>query len=210
MTAANNLADMLSNLLNSLQNPGMGEGKGKGNSFSLPDIIKKQKGLGEKIKEGIEKGGKKGEGKKKGGGGGEQMSGEQYQIYQEQNTLRQALQEIMGKDGKTGSKGQEALERMEELEKQLLDKGFTNEVLQQMIHIEHELLKLEDATLKQGKDNKRNSETNEVQFNRRDIPEIKSKKLYFNTNEILDREPLPLRSNYKWKVQEYFKIKSNE
>jgi len=210
MTAANNLADMLSNLLNSLQNPGMGEGKGKGNSFSLPDIIKKQKGLGEKIKKGMEKGEKKGEGKEKGGRGGEQMSGEQYQIYQEQNALRQALEEMMGKDGKTGSKGQEALKQMEELEKQLLDKGFTKEVLQQMLHLEHELLKLENATLKQGKDNKRESETNDTQFNTRVIPQIKNKKLYFNSTEILDREPLPLKSNYKKKVQEYFKIKSNE
>lgn len=205
MTAANNLADMLSNLLNSLQNPGMGEGKGKGNSISLPDIIEKQKGLGEKMKEGMKKGENNGEGKKGGSNGREQMSGEQYQIYQEQNALRQALQEIIGKDGRSGSKGQEALKQMEELEKQLLDKGFSNEVMQQMLHLEHELLKLEDATLKQGKDSKRKSETNETQFNKRTIPQIKNKKLYFNTKEVLDREPLPLRTNYKRKVQEYFK-----
>ena len=210
MTAANNLADLLSNLLNSLQNPGMGKGKGKGNSFSLPDIIKKQKGLGEKMKEGIKKGEKEGEGKKGGSNGREQMSGEQYQIYQEQNALRQALREMMDKDGKGGSKGQEALKQMEDLEKQLLDKGFTNEVMRQMLHLEHELLKLENATLKQGKDSKRKSETNETQFNKRTIPKIKNKKLYFNSNEVLDREPLPLRTNYKKKVQEYFKTKSGK
>ena len=210
MTAANNLADMLSNLLNSLQNPGMGEGKGKGNSFSLPDIIKKQKGLGEKMKEGIKNGENKGEGKKGGSNGREQMSGEQYQIYQEQNALRQALQEMIGKDGKSGSKGQEALKQMEELEKQLLDKGFTNEVMQQMLRLEHELLKLENATLKQGKESKRKSETNETQFNKRTIPQIKNNKLYFNSKEVLDREPLPLRTNYKRKVQEYFKNKPSK
>jgi len=210
MTAANNLADMLSNLLNSLQNPGMGEGKGKGNSISLPDIIEKQKGLGEKMKEGIKKGENNGEGKKRGSNGREQMSGEQYQIYQEQNALRQALQEMIGKDGRSGSKGQETLKKMEELEKQLLDKGFTNEVMQQMLHLEHELLKLEDATLKQGEDSKRKSETNESQFNKRTIPQIKNKKLYFNSKEVLDREPLPLRTNYKRKVQEYFKNKSGK
>jgi hypothetical protein len=210
MTAANNLADMLSNLLNSLQNPGMGKGKGKGNSFSLPDIIEKQKGLSQKMKEGMEKGEKKGEGMEKRNGEGEQMSGEQYQIYQEQNALRQALQEMMDKDGKGGSKGQEALKQMEDLEKQLLDKGFTNEVMRQMLQLEHELLKLENATLKQGKDSKRKSETNETRFDKRTIPEIKNKKLYFNSNEVLDREPLPLRTNYKKKVQEYFKTKPSK
>ena len=220
MTSANNLANMLSNVLNSLQNPGMGsgKGKGKGNSFSLPDIIMKQKGLGEKMKEGMKKGEKPGKGKKgkqqgKEGYGGEgsskeQMTGEQYQLYQEQNGLKEALKELMGKESKGGSKGQKALRQMEELEKQLLDKGFTNEVLQKMIHLEHELLKLEKATLEQGKDSKRKSETNKQQFNNRTIPQIKNKKLYFNSKEILNREPLPLRNIYKKKVQEYFKDKT--
>ncbi len=219
MTAANNLANMLSNVLNSLQNPGMGSGKGKGNSFSLPDIIKKQQGLSEKMKEGMKKGEKPGEkegkGKKSGkgnkqgqGDSKEQMTGEQYQIYQEQNALREALQELMGKEGKGGSKGQKALKQMEELEKQLLDKGFNNEVLQNMLHLEHELLKLEKARLEQGKDKKRKSETNTQQFSQRTIPQIKNIKLYFNSNEILNREPLPLRNAYKKKVQEYFKDKS--
>ena len=212
MTAANNLANMLSNVLNSLQNPKSGKGKGKGNSFSLPDIIKKQKGLSDKMKEGIEKGKQQGEKQGKGQKGGkdkqgEQMTGEQYQIYQEQNALREALQELIGKDGKSGAKGQKALKQMEELEKQLLDKGFNNEVLQNMLHLEHELLKLEKAKLEQGKDNMRKSETNTQQFKNRNIPQIKNKKLYFNTNEILNREPLPLRNTYKKKVQEYFKEK---
>ena len=217
MTAANNLANMLSNVLNSLQNPGMGSGKGKGNSFSLPDIIKKQGEMSQKMKDGIKKGkeqgkkpgeeqGKQGEGGKQ----GEQMTGEQYQIYQDQNVLREALQELMNKEGKSGSKGQKALQQMEALEKQLLDKGFNNEVLQNMLRLEHELLKLENATLEQGKDNKRKSELNTQQFKKREIPQIKNKKIYFNSNEILNREPLPLRNNYKKKVQEYFKNKSSK
>ena len=114
---------------------------------------------------------------------------------------------MMDKEGIGGSKGQEVLKQMEELEKQLLDKGFTNEVMRQMQHLEHELLKLENATLKQGKDSKRKSETNETQFVKRTIPQIKNKKLYFNSKEVLDREPLPLRTNYKRKVQDYFKTK---
>ena len=235
MTAANDLADMLSDMLNSLQNPKMGEGKGKGKgqSFSLPDIIKKQKGLGEKMKEGMKKGKKpgekegegekgnkgekNGEGKsgKEGGKGddgqnkGEQMTGEQYQIYQEQNALKEALKEMMGKEGKNGAKGQKAIKQMEELEKLLLDKGFDNQVLQKMVQLEHELLKLEKAEKEQGKENKRKSETNTKDFELRSIPKIKGEKLYFNNNEILNRKPLPLRSNYKKKVQHYFKEEVN-
>jgi len=68
MTATNNLADYLSNILNSMQNNmSMKMGKGKKSDkpgFSLPDLIHKQKGLSEKMQKGMQKGEKKGEGKK--------------------------------------------------------------------------------------------------------------------------------------------------
>lgn len=67
MTATNNLADYLSNILESMQNNmamKMGKGKkGKGQGFSLPDLIKKQEGLSKKMKDGMKKGGEKGKGK---------------------------------------------------------------------------------------------------------------------------------------------------
>ena len=206
MTAANNLADMLSDMLNSMMNPNMGEGKGKGNQFSLPDIIKKQQGLTEEMREGMKDSEKKG-GKKEGQSGKskEQMSGDQYQIYQEQQRLREQLQELMNKAGENGAQGNKALEKMKQLEQQLLDKGFTNEVLENMLQLEHELLKLDDARLKQGKDTNREATTNQKSFQQRKIEELLQKRQFFNVNEILNREPLPLRNNYKKKVQDYFK-----
>ncbi|MGJ8745866.1 DUF4175 family protein [Polaribacter sp.] len=71
MTSVNNLADYLSNILNSMKNSmsmKMGKGKkGKGGGFSLPDLIKKQGDLSEKMQNGMKKGqkpgDKKGEGK---------------------------------------------------------------------------------------------------------------------------------------------------
>jgi len=62
MTGANNLADYLSTILTNMKNSmsmSMGKGKSGDQEFSLPDLIEKQKGLGEKMKEGKEKGGKK-------------------------------------------------------------------------------------------------------------------------------------------------------
>ncbi len=207
MTAANNLADLLSDMLNSMQNPSMGSGKGKGKSESLPDIIQKQKGLGEKMKDGIKKGKQKGkeQGKEKGEEQGEEMTGEQYQIYQEQLALRKSLEELMDKEGKGTKEGKQALNKMKELEEQLLEKGFDNQVLEKMLQLEHELLKLDDARLKQGKDKKRKSETNTLNFQKGSIKQLQLKKLFFSPNEILNRQPLPLRNNYKKKVQEYFK-----
>ncbi|WP_243456714.1 hypothetical protein [Polaribacter batillariae] len=60
MTSTNNLADYLSNILNSMKNSmSMKMGKGKKGDFSLPDIIKKQGELSEKMKQGMKKGGEK-------------------------------------------------------------------------------------------------------------------------------------------------------
>ncbi len=213
MTAANNLADVLSDMLNALQNPRMGSGKGKGRKPSpgLPDIIQKQQGLSEKMKEGLGKKkdgdkGKDGEkGKKDGEGQGEQITGEQYQIYQEQQALRKSLEQLMDRDGTGTKEGKKALDRMKALEQQLLDKGFDNRVLEKMLQLEHELLKLKDARLKQGEDSKRKSTTNTLEFGKPVIEDLRLKKLFFNPNEILNRQPLPLRTNYKKRVREYFK-----
>ena len=58
--------------------------------------------------------------------------------------------------------------------------------------------------MKQGKDSQRKSETNNNEFKYRKIDELGINKLFFSPNEILNRQPLPLRNNYKKKVQEYF------
>ncbi|RPD96499.1 DUF4175 family protein [Aureibaculum marinum] len=198
MTSANNLADMLSDLLNSLQNPSMGQGKGKGGQpqFSLPDIIKEQGKLKKQMQQGI---------KNESGKGEERMSGEQFRIYQEQNALKEALNDLLDKNGNKGSEGKQALKQMEELEKELLDKGFDKTVMQKMNLLEHQLLKLDDAILDQGKDDMRKSETNTKSFDVKSIPELKHRKLFFNKDEILNREPLPLKNVYRKRVQLYFK-----
>ena len=204
MTAANNLADVLSDMLNSMQNPSMGKGQGK--DSNLPDIIKKQQGLGEKMKQGMKDGKEKGDKEGK-GSEGEQMTGEQYEIYKEQQALRESLEELIKKAGKEGKSGTKALEKMKELEQQLLDKGFDNQVLQKMMEMEHELLKLDKATFEQGEDSKRTSETNRTEFQQRLIDRLQLNKLFFNPDEILNRQPLPLRNSYKKKVQTYFNEK---
>ncbi|MCB0475575.1 MAG: hypothetical protein KDC69_07860, partial [Flavobacteriaceae bacterium] len=173
MTAANDLADMLSDLLNSLLNPSSGQGSG--NQFNLPDIIEKQQGLKKQLEKGMQQGEQQGQGQS------EQMSAEQYQIYQQQAELRRALEELLDKEGNSGAQGKKALKQMEELEKQLLDKGLKEEVMQNMLRLEHELLKLKDATLQQGEDSKRNSDTNKEQFLNKPIAPLKNNKLFFNT-----------------------------
>lgn len=240
ISSSNKLADMLSNMLNSMQMQmsGMGKGKpkpGEGDGMQLPDIIKKQDELGEKMKDGMKKGekpgqkpgekpgekpgqgkdgksgkdgkpGQKGEGDKEGEGGsdGEGNAGEIMQIYKEQRQLREALQKELDKKG-MGGNGQNALDQMKEIEKQLLNKGFKNDVLQKILNVKQELWKLDKAVKEQGEEQKRQSETSKKQFNNQTNALPAGLKDYLNSIEILNRQSLPLRSNFNQKVQEYFK-----
>jgi hypothetical protein len=87
----------------------------------------------------------------------------------------------------------------------LLEKGFNEATQQKMLQLQHQLLKLEDATLKQGQKEERESNTNTKEFENsstNNLPEIQQ---YFNEVEILNRQALPLRQNYKQKVNAYFR-----
>ena len=265
VSASNKLADMLSDILNSMQNQmqmsgsGMGKpkpGQGQG-EMQLPDIIQKQQSLGEKMKKGQKKGEKPGEGEegeqgekdggsqgqKEGSSGKDGKSGKEgsgkngkngksgqgggngnsqgnrdgengedgegnaqqiMEIYKEQQQLREALQKELNKQGIGGS-GQNALNQMKQIEKQLLNKGFNNEVIQKALNLKYELLKLEKAIQEQGEDKKRQSETNKKDFNNQTNALPTRLQEYLNSIEILNRQSLPLRSNFNQKVQEYFK-----
>jgi len=151
--------------------------------------------------------GNDGEGDKKDGygeGGSEEQNGELYKIYQQQQQLRQALEDRLTKDGTIQSAGQ-LIKQMEEIELDLLNSGFTNQTLQKMMDVQHQLLKLENATFMQGEDTKRKSETNKKQYNQTNQSQIPTAKQYFNITEILNRQVLPLQNRFKKKIKEYFK-----
>ena len=227
ISAANKLADFLSELLSNMQMQmsSMSSGKpkpGQGQGMQLPDIIKKQEGIGDKMKDGIKKGSKPGDGEKgekgnkgksgeKGQGGADGENGEGdaesiMEIYKEQKQLRDALQNELEKKG-LGGNGQSVLEQMKQIEKQLLNKGFKNETLEKILNIKQELLKLNTALQQQGEENKRQSESNRKEYNNQSNALPPALLDYLNSIEILNRQSLPLRSNFNQKVQEYFNKK---
>lgn len=205
-------------------------GEGEGGDGGLPDIIKSQEQLakemqgkmgegkkgesgesnkGKEGENGKEKGegnnGKNGDGEQKSGeGNSEELNGELFRIYQQQQQIRQALQDRLAKEGKSGV-GSNLVKQMEEIELELLNKGFTKQTMEKMMNLKHQLLKLEQATFQQGQEEKRESQSNNKQFDNNTNNSIPTAKQYFNTTEILNRQSLPLQSIYKKKVQEYFK-----
>ncbi|TXE08438.1 hypothetical protein ES711_07995 [Gelidibacter salicanalis] len=153
--------------------------------------------------------GKSGEGKEDGEGSSESLNGELYRIYQEQQKLRQALENKLQELGKN-AQGAQLLKQMEQVESDLINKGFTNQTLQRMMNLQHQLLKLENATFLQGDEEKRESNTNQKQFDNSTNNQIPRAKEYFNTTEILNRQALPLQQLYKKKVQDYFKKENDQ
>jgi hypothetical protein len=126
------------------------------------------------------------------------------QIYKEQKQLRESLERELNKKG-LGQNGQNALNQMKEIEKQLINKGFKNDVLQRILNVKQELLKLDKAIQQQGEEEKRQGETSKKQFNNQTNAMPAGLKDYLNSIEILNRQSLPLRPNFNQKVQEYFK-----
>lgn len=191
----------------------MEKGMQKGKEGNKPDKDGKK---GEQGKDGDK--GKKGNGNKPGedgkkngngeGGSNDDLDGELYQIYQQQNMLRQQLQEQIRKsesdDKGVNTEARKALKKMEDLENEILEKGFNAGTLQKMQNLKYELLKLDKAALEQGKDKKRKSNTNLKDFEKRKIKALQFKKQFYNQTEILNRQSLPLQQDYKKKVRDYF------
>ncbi|KJD34078.1 glutamyl-tRNA synthetase [Tamlana nanhaiensis] len=249
ITASNNLADVLSDVLDNMQESlSMSQGQGSSGDMQLPDIIMSQEQLNKMMQEGMQKGegkpseGEQGDGEKQGEGSksgedsngksgnqegdsdqkgkgksgkegqkeagdgegtNEDLNGLLFQIYQEQQKLRNALEERIAKEGLKGN-ARSLVRQMENVELELLNKGFTKQTLQKMMQLKHQLLKLENATLQQQQDNKRESQSNSNQFNNSTNNQIPTAKQYFNTTEILNKQALPLQPVYKVKVQQYF------
>jgi len=232
MTSANNLSDYLSTMLNNMKNANMKMGAGKkGKGFSLPDIIKKQGELSEKMEKGREKAkelgrkpgknsreekgdekkgekpGEKGEGEK-GAGQNDDLDGELYEIYKQQSQLRQQLQTAIKESEKGNNKNSSPVKRvlksMEQLENEILENGFSARTIQKMQQLNYDLLKLDKAALEQGKENKRKATVNSTATNNNNKKALDFKKQFYNQIEILNRQSLPLHQNYKLKVRNYF------
>ena len=135
-------------------------------------------------------------------------TGELFEIFKKQQNLRNALQDLIEQSG-LGNGSQKLLDSMEKIEQNLINQGVNKEAMQQMTALKHQLLKLEKAIQQQGEDTKRVSDTNKAERYQTPIPSDETIKEYFNSTEILNRQSLPLRLEFKKKVQDYFKTKND-
>ena len=214
MTSVNNLALLLSEALNKMQqqqnmdmpgnsscdNPGGSKpGKMPQNMSEMQKQLNQQM---QKMKDGQQKGGEKGK-------GGQPSEGEQFaRMAAEQEAIRRQMQKYLDElksMGKTGEGGlNKLMEDMEKTELDLVNKRLTEETMQRQEEIVTRLLKHEKAFREREKEERResNEAINQDYSNPNDFLEYK--RILSKEVELLKTVPPDLKPYYKRKVNEYF------
>ncbi|GGD50120.1 DUF4175 family protein [Muriicola marianensis] len=228
LTAANSLADFLADVLSNMQQSlAQGQGSGKPqDGFQLPDIIKGQEELQGSMEQlGKDKTGVKGEEGKgqsdgqqgentngKEGSSGEGQIEEQelealYEIYKQQQMIREKLEEqledmIRNEDRELARR---LARQMEDFERDLIENGITERTMDKVNRIRQQLLRLENAAMEQGEDEERESDK---ALNRYDRPVIRKREAIMQDKgiiELLQRQALPLQEFYNEALKRYFR-----
>ncbi len=234
VTSYNNLALLLSSVLEQMQNQmqskmpgsgscnkpggsGIGQGKGKSGQMSMQQMKDQLKKQMDQMKKGSKPGegkGEPGEGAGKGnkGLGKGSIPGmgprEIAKMALEQSQMRQALQQLrqeLNKDGSGAGNGlNELIKDMENLENDLLNNGFSNNILERQKDIMTRLLESEKALMERGFSEERESKIgkNAEEGNLKELNEYTRKKE--SEIELLRTVPIGLRVYYKNMVNAYF------
>ena len=212
MTSANNLAVLLSNILeqmqqdmaNDLPSTQQCEKPGKG-SPKPGDLKKMQKQLSEhleQMKQQMEQG-------EKNNMQGDNLSKKLVEMMAKQELIRESLEELRNemkdKDGLNSL--EKAIEEMEKTEKDIANNQITMESLLRQKEILTKLLEVEQSMREQGEDDKRESKTAISEYERilnETYEKYEQEKL--RQTELLKTKPLQINDYYKQKVDRYFNL----
>ena len=209
MTAINNLALMLNEALEQVQNSQKNakSGKGKGKKQSMQQLQQMQQQLNkamQQAKDQMQKDGNKGTVPK--GGASEQFA----KMAQQQQMIREALQKLNREENKDGSGKlgnlNQVIKDMKTTEAELVNKKLEQATLNRQKELLTKLLDAEKAEREQDEDSKRESKAGKV------FPPSYQKKmqdfkiLQENEREVIQKLPLNLNDYYKNRINDYFKL----
>ena len=209
MTSANNLALILAEMLKQMQQQCSGSSSSKpsncnkpGNGKpSLSQLKKMQKKLNEQMKG---QAGKKGE--KKGNKLNNGQCRNLSKLAQQQESIRQQLQELRDEIGKSGEKGKidKMIKKMEENEVDIVNNQITQETIKRQEEILSRLLEAEKAEREREREPKRESTQWKYEIVNENNSYSDYKKLKEQQLELLKTKPAKLSPFYKNKVTDYF------
>ena len=209
MTSANNLALMLSDVLQSMQEdlakktPGQQQCDKPGSGNPSPSDIKKMQEQLKKQLEQMKKGSNdsKKPQPKPGGKDLAKMMGRQEMIRQQLEKMAEKIQE--SENGNTDNL-RKAIEKMEQTEEDIANDNITKETLQRQNQIIEHLLEAEKAEQERDKDKKREAkEATQLPHHVQELIE-EYQKNKIKQSEMLRTIPAKLKPYYKEKVKEYF------
>ncbi|WP_017257355.1 DUF4175 family protein [Pedobacter arcticus] len=211
LTGINNLALMLSEALQQLQNAmknAKSGGKGGKHKPGLSELSKMQQQLNknmQKAKDAMQQ-----QGIMPGQKGGKEISESLAKMAQQQQMIRQALQEVnnsLNKDGQ-GKLGnlEKIIKQMEQTEADLVNRRITQEALTRQQEIQTRLLEAEKADREREQDNKRESKAPKEFYPNYNLILEEYQKLKLKETQQIKTVPPSLNYFYKNKITEYFKI----
>ncbi|MBK8442300.1 MAG: DUF4175 family protein [Sphingobacteriales bacterium] len=221
MTSTNNLALMLEESLQQMQQQQMsgmpgsgscdkpgGNGSGKGKSKkNATGMRQMQEALNKQLEEMMK--GKDGQAGKAGKDGKKGMSKELAQAAAQQQAIRNALRQLNEEQNKDGKKQLSDLEKlmdeMEKTEKDIVNRNLSSEMIKRQQDILTRLLEAEKAEREREMDNKR--ESNSAQERTKTTPPEIEEYLKKRQSEVELYKTVPpsMKSYYKKMVEEYFK-----
>jgi DNA repair exonuclease SbcCD ATPase subunit len=211
----NNLALMLSDALDQLQNAmNKGKsGKGKGKQQSVSELAKMQQQLNknmQKAREQMQQQGNQGKSQQNNGNISEQLA----KLARQQQMIRDALQKINrdeNKDGKGGIGNLDKIsQQMEQTEHDLVNRRISEETLKRQEQIQTRLLDADKAEQEREQDQQRESHAG------KDIPPgyLKALQEYRELKEKQTEQvrtvPPAINFYYKLKIKSYFDLLNNK
>lgn len=200
MTSINNLALLLDDVLQQMQNQMAmqmnGQQKGKKSNPQMNGMSELQQQLSDQIKE-----------LKQSGKSGRELSEELARMAAQQEKLRNTLENFeTGMQGnKLGDKIDKLVEQMEQNEWDLINKNITDETIERQQEILTRMLDAENSMRERGEDDQREAQTaNDFELS---IPESLNEYLKAKQKEIELLKTIPAKLNpyYKKETNKYFK-----
>ena len=211
LMAMNNLALMLAESLENMQNsmmsmgmPMQGSNSQQGNqpSQNMKGMSQKQQELGKKLKEMQQ------QMQKEGGTNQSNMSEQLARMAAEQEMLRQGMQQMlneMKENGELGDGGlQKIIEDMKKLEEEIVNKKITNKTVQRNQEIISRMLESEKAMQEREKDQKRKSNEFKGSLKPRNIDPLQFEQNMKKNQDFLKSQPIEYQPYYKDKINQYY------
>ena len=216
LRSMNNLALMLAESLEQMENSMMGSGSSSRRSKpsqgqqkpGMQNMQQLQEKLGQQLKQ-LQQ-----QMQQQQGMPSSQLSEELARMAAEQEMIRQGMQQMLKEMKQNGQLGDDGLNQiikdMEKLEEEIVNKRITNKTIEMNRKILSRMLESEKAQQKRDQDEKRKSNEYKGSKFDRQVDELFYQQMLKQNQEFLKQNPIQYRPYYKSKINQYYLKKNSK